>query len=171
MAKYSWFMAYRHGGKLCRSPSQQDVNGNEGSLILAESFAQLGPECSEGANLHGVFRTHEALEGHLGYYRRNIPPEAMLLRLRRSIDDVVSLFKPGKQPRNFFRWILEVVVNRDDKLVICLADAAQQGVMLAVVAHQVDAVKPMETFGQRDDGFPASITAAIVDEDYLEGLT
>ena len=62
-----------------------------------------------------------------------------LFGFRRSINNVESLFQLFEQSRDFFGWMLQIVIHRHDQVVFRRADAAEQGVMLAIVAHQIQA--------------------------------
>ena len=59
---------------------------------------------------------------------------------RRSINDVVPFRELCQQPRDLLRRLLQVVVHRDDDVVAARTNAAQECVVLTVVAHQVDAL-------------------------------
>ena len=55
--------------------------------------------------------------------------------LGRAIDDVKSLFQLFEQSRDFFGRMLQIVIHRHDHVVFRRANATEQSVMLAIVAH------------------------------------
>ena len=71
----------------------------------------------------------------------------------------------SEQLRNLLGGVLQVVVHRHDDAVACSADAAQQCVVLAEVAHQVDAADPVVPAGELLDHPPAAVAASVVYED------
>jgi hypothetical protein len=87
----------------------------------------------------------------------------MLLR-RRAVDDVVPARQLVEQLRDLLGWVLEVVVDRDDDLSRRGADACQQGVVLAVVAHQLDPVDTRVLRRDLGNAHGALVDAAVVDE-------
>ena len=98
----------------------------------------------------------------------DVPPDAVWIPFRRSINDVVPFRELCQQPRDLLRRLLQVVVHRDDDVVAARTNAAQECVVLTVVAHQVDALisgwRP-----QRFDRRPAGVAAAVVDQDDFVG--
>ena len=117
----------------------------------------------------GRFRSHGALQGELGDPRREVSEEAVLPGLRRAVDRVVTLAELFEQLRDLLGGVLQVVVHRHDDVVACGADAAQQCIVLAEVAHQVDAADPVVPGGELLDHPPAAVAAPVVDEDELIG--
>src|SRR5438045_2536990 len=91
----------------------------------------------------------------------------MMLRAWCAIYHIVSVVQPLKQFRDLFRWVLQIVVQSDDSVVPRRPDAAEQGIVLAVIAHQVDAAQSLILATQVHDALPASIAAAVVHEDHL----
>ena len=63
--------------------------------------------------------------------------------------------------------MLEIVVNGDDGVEASRPDAAEQGVVLAVIAHQVDRPQRGILARQLLDHVPGVIPAAVVDDDHL----
>ena len=61
----------------------------------------------------------------------------VLFCFRCAINNVESLFQLFEQSRDFFGRMLQIVIHRHDHIVFCRADAAEQRVMLAIVAHQI----------------------------------
>ena len=61
--------------------------------------------------------------------------------------------------------MLKVVVHGHEDGVPGGADSAEQRVVLAVVAHQVDGVNPRVLRGQAGDDVPTVVGAVVVDED------
>ena len=55
----------------------------------------------------------------------------------RAINNVESVFQLFEKSRDFFGRMLQIVIDRHDHVVFRRADPAQQGVMLAIVAHQI----------------------------------
>ncbi len=89
----------------------------------------------------------------------------MLFLRRRAVDHVVSLVEDGEQFRDFLGRMLEVVVHGDDDGVLGGADSAQQRVVLAVVAHQVDGVNPRVLRSEMSHDVPTVVGTVVVDED------
>ena len=94
----------------------------------------------------------------------------MLLRLGCPVNDVIPFLEAGYEARNLFRRILQVVVHRHDDVVFRQPDAAEQGVVLAVIPHEVDTLNAGEALRQRGNHIPASIAASVVDENHLEWI-
>ena len=88
----------------------------------------------------------------------------MMLRAWCAIYHIVSVVQPLKQFRDLFRWVLQIVVQSDDSVVPRRPDAAEQGIVLAVIAHQVDAADPGVLQGQLLHDFPTPVPAAVVHE-------
>ena len=51
------------------------------------------------------------------------------------VNNIKSLFQSGKQPRDFFGRMLEIVIHGHDNFIFRRANPAKERVMLAVVAH------------------------------------
>jgi hypothetical protein len=66
---------------------------------------------------------------------------------------------------DILRPMLQIVVHGDGGVIFCGLDPAQRGIVLAVIAHQVDAVDPGIFLCQGADQLPALVRAAIIDED------
>ena len=79
---------------------------------------------------------------------RKSAQEPVLFCLRRAINDIESLFQLFEQSRDFFGRMLQIVIHRHDHVVLRRADAAEQRIMLAIVAHQIQSAhrrKPRTT--------------------------
>ena len=72
----------------------------------------------------------------------------MRLRLRIAVDHVAAFVQFDEQAVNLFGGILQVVVDGYDQLATGCTDAAQQGVMLTVVARQAQTADPGVGSGQ-----------------------
>ena len=83
----------------------------------------------------------------------------------RAVNDVPSLLPQGEELRDLLRRMLEVVIYGDGGVVDRRPEAAQQRVVLPVVAHQVDAPDVGITPRQVLDAAPAAFRASIVDQD------
>ena len=62
---------------------------------------------------------------------------------------------------------MQIVVNGYDDAASSRPDAAQQGVVLAEVAHQVDAPNELEACSEIFDDNPTAVPTAIVDQNDL----
>ena len=65
--------------------------------------------------------------------------------LGRAINNVESLFQLFEQSRDFFGRMLQIVIHRHDHVVFRRADPAEQSVMLAIVAHQIQSAHRRKT--------------------------
>ena len=66
----------------------------------------------------------------------------MLLVLGCSIDHIGVAIQTCEQLVQLFWRVLQVIIHRDDQLVLCSAQPAQERVVLPVVAHHVKATDP-----------------------------
>ena len=66
--------------------------------------------------------------------------------------------------------VLQVVVHRDDDVVAGGTDAAQERVVLAVVAVQADAAHALVLEREPAHDVPRAVAAAVFDEDHFEAL-
>ena len=89
----------------------------------------------------------------------------MLLSLGCPVNDIVTFGKLLDEFGNLLWWILQIVVDRHDNLMFGCSDAAQQGVMLAIIAHQIDAANPSMLGSKLGDRLPATIFTPIIDKD------
>jgi hypothetical protein len=103
------------------------------------------------------------MQSELGDPRRRIAPEAVLLGNGDAIHDIVALGQLGEQLRHLIGWMLEVVVHGDDDRVASSTNSRQQCVVLAVVAHQVDAIYRRLALHQGADDLPTLVTTPVVD--------
>ena|SRR6266567_8168584 len=60
--------------------------------------------------------------------------------------------------------MLQIVVHRDNYVVSCGPYAAQERIVLPVIAHEVDTGYPWVLALELADNFPAAVGAAVVDE-------
>jgi hypothetical protein len=90
--------------------------------------------------------------------------------LGNSVNHIEPLFQFRQEPRNFVRRILQVVVDRCDNFVFCSPNSAQQRIVLAHVAHQVDSTNPGALANKISNGLPALIRARVVHQDQFELL-
>ena len=75
---------------------------------------------------------------------REAAQEPVLFCLWRAINDVESLFQLFEQSRDFFGRMLQIVIHRHDHIVFCRANAAEQRIMLAIIAHQIQSAHRRE---------------------------
>jgi len=155
------------GGEAGGAPGQQHVNRHRRAVVVGEGVAQPGAEGAKGADLAGHLRPHRRLQDELCHLRGQVAPQAMLLLLGRAVHDIIALVQPGQQRADLLRRVLEVIVHGHQRGVRRQPDAAQQSVMLAVVAHQIHPAHPGIAPRQALDRGPASVAAAIVDQDRL----
>src|SRR5260370_6875800 len=66
--------------------------------------------------------------------------------------------------------MLKIVTDGDDDVVTGGPDAAQQRIVLAVIAHEVDGTNPAILPSHIGDDIPAAIGTAVVDQDELKVL-
>ena len=88
----------------------------------------------------------------------------MFFVLRRAIDDIETLRQHRQQFGDLLGRMLQIVIHGDDHVILRGADAAQQRIVLAIVAHQVDGMNPGMAICQLADYVPASVRAAVVDQ-------
>jgi hypothetical protein len=91
-----------------------------------------------------------------------VAPEAVLFVEGSSVHHVVAFIQLGQKRRQLVRRMLQVVIHCCHNFVASFANAAQQGIVLAIVAQQVEASNERVLPGQRADPLPAFIAAAIV---------
>jgi hypothetical protein len=63
----------------------------------------------------------------------------------------------------------KVVIHRDGNIILCNSDPGQKRVVLAVISHNAKAANPRFFRRQLLNSLPGAITAAIVDQNKLEG--
>ena len=149
------------------APRQQHVDGGEQRLVLRERVPDLGAKRAERAHVARGVDAHRAFHRELGRVRGDGAPERLPLLLGRAVDDVVAFRQLLEELRDLFRRVLQIVVERDDHVMARATDPGEQRVVLAVIAHQVDAAHPRVLSGQPADDVPAPVAAAVVDEDDL----
>ncbi|GHH64168.1 hypothetical protein GCM10017673_06360 [Streptosporangium violaceochromogenes] len=94
----------------------------------------------------------------------------MLLVVRDAVHQVQAVaLQGGQQQGDLLGRVLEVVVHRDDHLEPRLPDAGDQGVVLAVVARQVDRADALDAAGQLQGRLPGVVRAPVHHEDHLVG--
>src|SRR5262249_47445127 len=59
------------------------------------------------------------------------------------------------------------IIQCYDHIVPCLPNTAEQSIMLPVIAHEIEAAHRRQARREFGDYFPASVPAAIVDQDNL----
>ena len=158
-------LANAHSAEVGGSPGEQHVDVDRGAAVRIESVSQPGSEDAERTHLAGRFGAHGTLQGELGDPRCLVAHEAVCLVLGRSIDDVATVGHFSEQLGNLFGRVLQIVVDRHDQLALRGADAAQQRVVLPVVARQLDASNPRVVLGERLDHRPRIVATAVFDED------
>ena len=92
------------------------------------------------------------------------PVAARLLALEAAEDDVVALERLVDQQEQLVGRVLQVVVHGDDVVAGGLAQAGEVGVVLAVVAQQVEGDDVRRAAGAVGDDVPAPVAAAVVDQ-------
>ncbi len=96
------------------------------------------------------------------------PPVARrLLALEPPEHHVVPVEHGVDEDQRLVRRVLQVVVHRDDVVTGRLAQPGQVGVVLAVVAQQVEGDDVLGVPRAVGDDLPAAVLAAVVDEDQL----
>src|SRR5436309_3351842 len=63
---------------------------------------------------------------------------------------------------------MQIIIDRNDDLVLGGANATEQCVVLTIIPHQVDSTNEVIAIGKLIDDLPASIATAVVDKDDLE---
>ena len=74
----------------------------------------------------------------------------------------MPLLELGQQFVDLLGWVLKVVVDGDDDFTPGRTNAAQQGVVLPVVARQFDATHPCVFAGELLDDLPGVVAAAVL---------
>jgi hypothetical protein len=100
--------------------------------------------------------------------RSHVAQQAVAFLFRRTVDHVMAFAQHRQQLGNLLGRILQIVVNGDDEFAAGRADAAQQGVVLAVVAAHAQAAHTGVAGTQALDHAPGIVAAAILDEHDLE---
>ena len=85
--------------------------------------------------------------------------------LKDTIDQRVVFVSSSEQGGNRFRWVLEVIIHRDDPFPTRRRDAANSRRVLAKVAAQAQATHLWMPSGNLAYGAPRFGLAAIVDQD------
>jgi hypothetical protein len=88
----------------------------------------------------------------------------MALLVRRPVDDV-DLGGERRQHRgNFAHGMLQVIVHRDDDVVLRRSYAAKQGIVLTIVSAHAQPAHAMVRAGQIYNDRPRTIAATILDK-------
>jgi len=124
-----------------------------------------GPECG---NAFSCFHTHGLAQHLLGDLRRGIAEQTVLFLGEGAVDHIVPFSELGKQLGDFFGGMLEIVVHGDDDRMRSRPDAAQQGIVLAVIAHHADSLAARVLGGQLAKKRPAVVRAAVVHQNNFE---
>ena len=112
----------------------------------------------------GRFRAHGFLKGEFGQARRDVPQETVSFVLGITVNHLKAFIEFTQQFVNFLRRMLQVVIHRHNRVKPGCPDAAEQGIVLPVIPHQIDSANPGMRTCQFLDYFPALIPAAVVDE-------
>src|SRR3954462_11723094 len=94
----------------------------------------------------------------------------MLFTLGGAIDDIISLVQSIKELSDLFWRVLQIIVHCDNNVIVCRANATEQGVMLPVVAHKIDATHPWILACQVAHNIPATVTTTIINKDDFESV-
>jgi len=156
---------HRDGSEAGGPPGQEHVQRYEGAPVSGKALAHLGAERPEGAHHGGRLGTDGGLQRRLGDHGRQVPPQAVPLLQGRAVDHVEPFPELVHEPGYLLRRVLQVVVHGDDHAEPGHPDAGQQGIVLAIVPHQVDPPDPRVHFHQGTDDLPARIPAAVVHKD------
>src|SRR5262249_50727567 len=126
-----------HLADALRVPGQETVDECEVQRVEENTLEQLTTNDPERADAHARAKD-EAIEA-ADQPGAEGPPGAVLLRLVAAIDEV-ELPRPDgfKELRDLFRGVLQVIVHGDDQGAARASKAAHDGVVLAVVAHELD---------------------------------
>src|SRR5579883_93583 len=164
----AWIVANRNGRESGGAPRQHGINRYIGAAVIEKGIAEMGAKGAKGAN--GTCRrdSQNGVQDSLGQDGRRISPPAVLLLNGDSVDDIPAPGEPIEQGRYFFGRVLEIIVHGDDDLVSRLADTAKQGVMLTIIAGQVDSAHFGVELGQRRDDFPTLIGTSVIDKKDLK---
>ncbi|MNM98076.1 hypothetical protein D3C81_1105970 [compost metagenome] len=113
-----------------------------------------------------------ALHGEVDQLRWIAAQGRVLAVAAHGADHVVTLFRFGNQPRDFFRRVLQVGVEGDHHIAFALFETGHDCCVLAVVTVEDDrherAVFTGRGFFQKVGGL---VTAAVVDEDNFKVVT
>jgi hypothetical protein len=148
-------------------PAEQDVQDHVRTPEERERLAQVGTEGAEAADLARKVAPDRRAHHEPGDRRRDVAEEPVLALERLAVDDVDVLRQRVEQARDLLGRVLEVVVERDDDGKPCGADAGKGGVVLPVVAGELEATHAVVGLGERPDPRPAAVGAAVVDEEQL----
>ena len=128
-----------HRAEARRRPREQHVDGNKRRLVAGKCLAQL---CAEEAKCAHVF-CHLAPNSRAQRKSRDARSQSahdpVLFAFGPAVNNIESIIEPCEQPRDFLGRMLQIVIYRHDHLVFCRANAAKQSVVLAVIAHQINA--------------------------------
>src|SRR5690348_11929928 len=143
-------------------PGQQDVDGYIRAVIVGEGVAQISTKGSKGADLARGFAAQSVLQREFGDAGSNVASESVGLRLWSAINDVIAFVEVRQEVRNFFRGRLQIVIDGDDDGVTRRSDAAQERIVLPVVAHQIESADSGMMCPESLNHFPVSAPASIV---------
>jgi hypothetical protein len=86
---------------------------------------------------------------------------------RAAVDDVVAFVELVQELRDLLRRVLQIVVNRYDRLPARSPDPGEQRVVLTVIPRQIEASNTCVEPRELGDPLPAVVAATVVDEDEL----
>ena len=119
-------------------------------------------------DLAGRLDAENLLKGQLDRHGRGVGRPAVLLLGRGAVDEVEAFGQPVQDGGDLFRRVLQVVVDGNDDGMLRGPDAAQEGVVLAVITHQFEAADLRPLFDEAKYLLPTVVGAAVADEDDLE---
>lgn len=83
---------------------------------------------------------HDIREDRLDVRGHDVPKKTLRQFPRRAIDNIITFIQFSQQDRYFLGRMLQVLIHRDDHIVLRMPDTAQRGIMLSIISHQADAL-------------------------------
>ncbi len=121
LANGPWIVAHRYCGEARCAPREEDVDGHVRPHVILEASADVRAEYSKRADLSRCFGSDRSLKSNFGYLGREVAKRAVLLDFRFAVNHIEAFVVLLQKLHNFFRRVLQVVVDGDNNVAFRLA--------------------------------------------------